>query len=103
MKQILTRFKVLRAIALVALAAGCANIQSREDSLIAAGFRVVVPKTAAQQQRLKALPADQVTMVQRKGKTYYVFPDPAHNQAYVGGPKQYQAYRQLRMKQKLAD
>ena len=42
-------------------------------------------------------------MVQKNGKTYYVFPDAAHNQAYVGGPKQYQAYRQLRMKQKLAN
>ena len=68
MKQILIRFRVLSAIALVALAAGCANIQSKEDSLIAAGFRVVVPKTAAQQQRLKTLPADKVTMVQRKAR-----------------------------------
>ena len=36
-------------------------------------------------------------------KTYYVFPDAAHNQAYVGGPKQYETYRQLRLKQKLAN
>ena len=42
-------------------------------------------------------------MVQKSGKTYYVFPDAAHNQAYVGGPNQYEAYRQLRMKQKLAN
>jgi hypothetical protein len=102
MKQILTPFRVLSAIALLAMAAGCANIQSKENSLVAAGFKVVAPKTAAQQQKLKALPADKVTMVQKNGKTYYVFPNAAHNQAYVGGPKQYQAYRQLRAKQKLA-
>ena len=39
-------------------------------------------------------------MVQENGKTYYVFPDAANNQAYVGGPKQYETYRQLRLKQK---
>ena len=37
-------------------------------------------------------------MVQKNGKTYYVFPDAAHNQAYVGGPKQYETYHQLRLK-----
>src|SRR5258707_96022 len=46
---------------------------------------------------------DHVTLVQIDGKTYYVFPDAANNQAYVGGPKQYQAYRQLRLANKLAN
>ncbi len=100
MKQILTSFKILTTIALLALAIGCANTQSRENSLVAAGFHVIVPKTAAQQQKLKALPHDKVTMVQENGKTYYVFPDAAHNQAYVGGPNQFETYRQLRLKQK---
>jgi hypothetical protein len=103
MKQTLISFRILSAIALLALAVGCASIQSKENSLVAAGFNVIVPKTAAQQQKLKALPPDKVTMVQKSGKTYYVFPDAANNQAYVGGPKQYQAYRQLRLKQKLAN
>jgi hypothetical protein len=57
---------------------------------------VIVPRTAAQQQTLKALPSGRVTLVQKDGKTYYVFPDAANNQAYVGGPTQYQAYRQIR-------
>ena len=103
MKQILTPFRILNAVALLALAVGCANVQSKENSLAAAGFHVVTPKTAAQQQKLKALPPDKVSMVQKSGQTYYVFPDAAHNQAYVGGPKQYQVYRQLRLKQKLAN
>ena len=42
-------------------------------------------------------------MVQRSGKTYCVFPDAAHNQALRRGPKQYQAYRQLRLEKKLAN
>ena len=103
MKQILTLLKMLSAIALLAVAAGCASTLSTENMLVGAGFKVITPKTAAQQQRLKALPPDKVTSVQRSGKTYYVFPDFANNQAYVGGPKQYQAYRQLRLQKQMAD
>ena len=44
-----------------------------------------------------------VTLVQQGGKTYYVFPDAPHNQAYVGGPTQYQSYLQLRLANKLAN
>ena len=100
MKQILTPFRILPIIALLALAVGCANTQSKENSLIAAGFRVSVPKTAAQQQKLKTLPPDKVTVVHKDGKTYYVFPDAARNLAYVGGPKEYEAYHQIRLQKK---
>ena len=79
MKQPLTSFRILAAIALLAVAAACASTQSKENSLVAAGFNVIVPKTAAQQQKLRALPPDQVTMVQKSGKTYYVFPDAAND------------------------
>ena len=41
-------------------------------------------------------------MIRKKGKNYYIFPDPAQNRAYVGGPRQYQAYQQLRADKKLA-
>ena len=66
-------------------------------------FPCVGPSTAAQQQKLQALPAGKVTLVQKDRKTYYVFPDAANNQAYVGGPTQYQAYKQLRLANKLAN
>ena len=101
-KQILTSFRVLSAIALFVLTVDCANIQSKENSLVSAGFRVIAPKTPTQEQKLKALPPGKVAMVQTGGKTYYVFPDAAHNRAYVGGPKQYEAYRQIRLKKELA-
>jgi len=70
--------------------------------LVASGFKVITPKTAAQQQKLQKLPPGKVTMIQKGGKTYYIFPDPAHNRAYVGRPNEYQAYQQLRASNKLA-
>jgi hypothetical protein len=105
MKHLFTGFNLIGAFALLALAVGCTGMQTqnKENLLIAAGFKVIVPKTAVQRQKLQALPADKVTLVQKDGKTYYVFPDAANNQAYVGGPKQYQAYKQLRLENKLAN
>jgi hypothetical protein len=89
-----------------ALLVNCASTQTstqnRESMLAASGFKTITPKTAAQQQKLQQLPPGKVTMIQKKGKTYYIFPDPAHNLAYVGGPRQYQQYQQLRNDNKLA-
>ena len=98
---------------LSSIAAGCTALliscastqtttQNRESMLVASGFKVITPKTAAQKQKLQNLPAGNVTMVKKGKKTYYVSPDPAHNQAYVGGPKEYRAYQQLRADKKLA-
>jgi hypothetical protein len=105
MKHLFTGFSLIGAFALLALAVGCGSTQTqnKENLLIAAGFKVIVPRTAAQRQKLQALPADKVTLVQKDGKTYYVFPDAANNQAYVGDPAQYQAYKQLRLANKLAN
>jgi hypothetical protein len=105
MKNIFTGFSLIAAFGLLALAMGCAGTQTQTkvNLLIAAGFKVIVPRTAAQQQKLQSLPADKVTFVQKDGKTYYVFPDAANNQAYVGGPRQFQAYKQLRLENKLAN
>ena len=94
------------AAAWTALLFGCATTQTgtqnRESMLVASGFKVITPKTAAQQQKLQGLPPGKVTMIQKGGKTYYVFPDPANNRAYIGRPKEYQAYQQLRATNKLA-
>ncbi len=102
MKQIASSFKFLGAMALIALAAGCASTQSKENMLVAAGFKVITPSTPEQIAKLKALP-HKVTQVQKDGKIYYVFPDVPRNQAYVGGPQQYQAYRQLKLEKQMAD
>ena len=102
----LVSFEMISVIALLALTVGCATTQTstknRESMLVASGFKTVTPKTAAQQQKLQKLPPGKVTMIQKGGKTYYIFPDPAHNRAYVGRPNEYQAYQQLRASNKLA-
>ena len=98
---------MISAAVLLALTLGCAttqtSTQNKESTLVAAGFKTITPKTAAQQQKLQSLPPSKIAMINKKGKTYYIFPDAAHNQAYVGGPKEYQAYRQLRTENRLAN
>jgi len=95
MRNIFTSFQCLSAVALLALFAGCATTKHTEQMLTAAGFKVVVPHTPQQEQQIKTLPADKLTVAKRGGKTYYVFPDPTHNQLYVGSPQQYQTYQQI--------
>ena len=106
MKQIRVSFNMISVIALLALTVSCAttsSTQNKESMLVASGFKVITPKTAAQQQKLQQLPSGKVAMINRKGRTYYIFPDAAHNQAYVGGPKEYQAYQQLRAANNIAN
>jgi len=102
MKQIFTGLNLIGAIALVALALGCANTQRTENLLSAAGFRTIIANTPQRQQHLQTLPPDKVTLVQRNGKNYYVYADPAHWQILVGTPSQYQQYQQLRLANNLA-
>ena len=88
---------------MLALAVGCAGVQQKQDLLVAAGFKVITPTKPDQVALLPTLPKGKVTQISYKGKTYYVLPDLAHNQAYVGGPKQYQAYQQIRIQQQLSN
>jgi len=100
MKQIQTVFKFLAAVALAVAAAGCSStLLDKENVAVGAGFKVITPKKPDQQALLKKLPADKLTRINYGGKTYYVLPDLKNNQAYIGGPKQYQTYLQLRRNQ----
>jgi hypothetical protein len=104
MKQIIS-FNMISVIAVLALTVGCATTTSTENTesmLVASGFKVVTPKTAEQSAKLQKLPPGHVAQIHKGGKTFYVFPDAAHNQAYVGGPHQYQAYQQYRLQHQLA-
>jgi hypothetical protein len=106
MKQIRLSFNMISVIALLALTVGCAttaSTQNKESMLVASGFKTITPKTATQQQKLQQLPPDKMAVVNRNGRTYYIFPDAAHNQAYVGGPQEYQAYQQLRAANNIAN
>jgi hypothetical protein len=102
MKRLLNPMKLLATLALAAFALGCAT-QQQEKLLSEAGFRTKSVSTSAGQQHLKTLTQGKITPVMRGGKTYYIFPDAAHNRVYVGDQAQYQKYRQLRSQQKLAE
>src|SRR6476620_1565899 len=99
-------FALVVAVAIAMV--GCASTtqtstQNKESMLVASGFKTITPKTAAQKQKLQNLPPGKIAMIQKGGKTFYVYPDAANNQAYVGGPKEYQAYQQQRAANKLAE
>ena len=105
MNHIRTSFKTINVMCLLMLTVGCtttSSTQNKESMLVASGFKVITPKTAAQQQKLQQLPPGQMAMINKNGRTYYIFPDAAHNQAYVGGPQEYQAYQQLRIANNIA-
>ena len=92
---------IILVLALAIAMVGCASTtqtstQNKESMLVASGFKTITPKNPTQQQKLQQLPPGKIAMIQKSGKTYYVFPDAAHNQAYVGGPQEYQAYQQSR-------
>lgn len=104
MKQIPSVSKFLATLAVSALVSGCAaDLQNKENLASAAGFKPITPNGADQQALLAKLPPDRVTRVAYKGKNYYVLPDVKNNTAYVGGQKQYQAYRQLREQQQISN
>jgi hypothetical protein len=99
MKRLFTPFKIISAVALLAIAAGCATTSTTQttDMLTEAGFKLVTADTPKKQELLKSLPAGQLSGITWKGKTFYVQPAATPNQAYVGTPKEYQAYQQLRL------
>jgi len=55
-----------------------------------------VAKTPQQQEHLRSLTPGQLTAMERNGTPFFVYPDMAKNQIYVGSQKEYQAYRRLR-------
>jgi len=92
---------VLITFVLSALAVGCASTPAPppppdESTLSAAGFKVVVAQTPQQQEHLHSLTPGQITAMERNGTPFFVYPDAAKNQIYVGTQKEYQAYRRLR-------
>ena len=103
MKLILNPLRYFTFIAVAVLAVSCASnndLLDRENAATGAGFRIITPAKAEHMALLQKLPADKVTPITYDGKPYYILPDLANNRAYVGGPKQYQVYKQFRQKQK---
>ncbi len=105
MKLSFTPFKVVGAIALIALVAGCASTSTTQntDMLTAAGFKLVNADTPQKQEVLKSLAKDQLSLIKYKGKMFYVQPAATPNHAYVGTPTEYQAYQQLRLARQMSN
>lgn len=96
------------ALAMSTMLAGCGSAPatspsapSPEGLLTAAGFKTVVASTDAQLKHLPTIPAGQVTVISQTGKNFFVYPDLAKNQIYVGTQKEYQAYLKLRVQNNL--
>jgi len=97
--------KILSALAVstfVAGAAAAASPKVDESELLASGFKVLVATTSVQKEWVHNLPRGQIRPMQRTGKKFFIYPDAANNQIYIGGPKEYEAYHQLHPDSKLA-
>jgi len=105
MKKLLTLTSVLRAIAALTVAIGCASTTTtttaapphKQVMLQQAGFKTQKVTTARQKELLRALPEGKVSIVQHNGKSFYAYPDAAHNLIYTGNQAQYQAYKQVQL------
>jgi hypothetical protein len=81
---------VLFGAALVGLLAGCASsspspaVQRKEALLTQSGFKMIAANTPQQLQQIQWLPPDRISIVNRNGKRYYVYPDPGQKALYVG-------------------
>ncbi len=92
----------LTVSALIAGGAAAATPTEVEKELLGLGFKVLVATTPAQQDWVKRMAPGKIRAMQRTGKKYFIYPDAPRNQVYVGGPKEYDAYKQLHPDSKLA-
>jgi hypothetical protein len=97
-------FKSICAMALIALAAGCATGNSGHDDIaIAAGFKIVTPTNPEQKALYAKLPKDKVTPVKYHGTIYYVMRDSSNGMALVGNSAQYSVYQEMRYRQHISN
>jgi hypothetical protein len=102
------KYSVLLSFILAAVT-GCAGVQavgtrSTQDLLAAAGFQAQAADTPERIAELQSLPARRLLSRTHDGAVAYVFSDPAGCHClYVGGEREYQAYRRLRAQKDRAD
>jgi hypothetical protein len=92
--KLLVVYIALAATALAAGAAAAAAPRIDEKELLDLGFKVLVAQTKVQEDWVRTLPPGRIRPMQRTGKKFFVYPDAPRKQIYVGGPAEYQAYRQ---------
>ena len=103
MNQSIKLFNNIGVFVLLALFAGCATQTSTTDLLAAAGFKLMTADNPQKQELLNTLPKNQISAITWKGKTFYVQPAAASNQAYVGTPTEYQSYQQMRLAKQMSN
>lgn len=103
MKPIQSALNLLAALAVMFAFGGCASgLQEKGSTAVAAGFKIITPTKPDQVALLPTLPAGKFTQITYEGKILYVLPDVKNNRAYVGGPKQYQAYQRLALEKQIS-
>src|SRR5437660_9598331 len=98
LKQRAINFAIVALFGLFSAGAAAAT-PSAENLLLSAGFKAKVATTAKQRQELKTLPERTVSPVMQRGTTFYIYPDRARDEIYVGNKAQYQAYENLMTQQ----
>src|SRR5256884_8149354 len=97
MKQLTTVTKIIGAVLILALIAGCQTVSTNQAELAASkkefllaqsGFKVITVTTPKQQQAINGLAQYRVSAVKYNGKLYYVFPTAQKDKVYVGKQKQ---------------
>jgi len=96
--------KMVHAVILATWVAGGAaaaapSIDQKE--LVDVGFKELVATTKVQQDWVRSLAPGQIRAVQRTGKKYFIYPDAPNNRILVGGPNEFEAYKQLHPDTKL--
>jgi hypothetical protein len=84
---------------------GCASVGSTntESLLSAAGFVVRTPQTDRQKQIYATLPPYKVERATVNDKVFYVYKDEKAGVAYVGREPEYQRYKELAIRQRIAE
>jgi hypothetical protein len=82
-------------LAIVAAAVTAEAAPQPESMLLSAGFKAKPAQTVSQRQELETLAKGKISPVTQNGKTFYVYPDAARNQLYVGSEGDYQTYLDL--------
>ena len=101
MKHIFTGFHLVGALALLALAVGCASYQVRttESLLSEAGFQTRTPSTPAQLAMYNQMTPYKLERNTFEGKALYSYADKQKGVAYIGGDKAYERYKLLAAQQ----
>ena len=105
----MTVTKIIGAVPILALIAGCQTVSTNQAELAASkkefllaqsGFKVITVTTPKQQQAINGLAQYRVSAVKYNGKLYYVFPTATKDKIYVGRQQQFNAYKQALAAQK---